>query len=337
MKDDRDTSKEPINDEAKTTSDSKKSKRDKATKTTTATNRRRIGHGGGGHNAAQNIISADKPKDFKGAFKNLMQYLGKHKIAVLVVIVFAMVSTVFAIIGPKIMGTATTTLFEGIMAQIAGTGDGPDFAKIAQILTFLLALYIASALFQFIQGFIMTGVANKICYSLRRDIDKKIMRLPFTYYDKVATGDVMSRITNDVDAIQQSLTQSITQIITSVTTLIGILIMMFSIDWIMTLIALVTLPISFVAVALIVGRSQKHFLAQQEYLGVVNGAVEETYGAHVIMRAFNGEKRALKDFDQSNNKLYDAGWRANFLSGMMMPIMNIIGNLGYVVATYSIN
>jgi ATP-binding cassette subfamily B protein len=272
-----------------------------------------------------------KTRDVKGTFMKLLRYLGKHRVAIVVVIVFSMISTVFSIVGPKILGEATTTLFEGVMAQIAGTGDGPDFNAIARILLFLAALYLVSALFQFMQGFIMVGVANKVCYSLRRDIDNKIMRMPFSYYDKVATGDVMSRITNDVDAIQQTLNQSITQIITSITSLIGILVMMFSISWVMTLIALFVLPLSALVVALIIRHSQKHFVAQQRYLGEVNGMVEEDYGAHVIVRAFNGEHRTLEQFSEKNDTLYDAAWRANFLSGMMMPIMNIISNFGYVV------
>ena len=290
--------------------------------------RRRRGPGGGGHNMA---MPGEKAKDFKGTLKKLLRYLGRHKPAVVIVIIFAMISTIFGIIGPKVLGMATTELFEGIMAQIAGTGTGPDFTAIGRILLLLIGLYLVSALFQFVQGFLMTGVANKICYSLRRDIDEKIMRLPFSYYDKTATGDVMSRITNDVDAVQQSFDRSITQIITSITTLVGVLIMMFSISWLMTLIALVTLPLSAGIIAVIVKRSQKHFTAQQEYLGEVNGMVEENFGAHTILRAFNGEKRALAQFNESNETLYNAAWRANFLSGMMMPIMNIIGNLGYVV------
>jgi ATP-binding cassette subfamily B protein len=307
-----------------------------ATKSRAASSSRRPrglfgGHGPGGGGPARNMMQGEKPRDFKGTFLKLLRYLGKHKAAVLVVIIFAMASTVFSILGPKVLGEATTTLFEGIMAQIAGTGGGVDFAAIARILLFLATLYLLSAVFQFVQGFIMVGVANRVCYSLRRDIDEKIMRLPFSYYDRVATGDVMSHITNDVDAIQQSLSQSITQVITSVTSIVGILIMMFSISWVMTVIALFILPLSMGVVALIVRRSQKHFFAQQEYLGEVNGMVEENFGAHTIVRAFNGETRALEQFSQSNDTLYNAAWRANFLSGMMMPIMNIIGNLGYVV------
>jgi ATP-binding cassette subfamily B protein len=277
------------------------------------------------------MAPTEKAKDFKGTMRKLIHYLGRHRVAVVFVMLFAVVSTIFSILGPKIMGNATTELFEGIMAQIAGTGSGPDFEVIGRILLMILVLYLISAGFSFLQGFIMTGVTNKVCYSLRRDIDEKIMRLPFSYYDRIATGDVMSRITNDVDAIQQGLNQSITQVITSITTLIGVLVMMFSISWVMTLIALVTLPISGLAVAFVVGRSQKHFVAQQDSLGEVNGMVEENYGAHTIVRAFNGEQRSLAQFAKSNNALYTAAWKANFFSGTMMPIMNIIGNLGYVV------
>jgi ATP-binding cassette subfamily B protein len=284
-----------------------------------------------GRGPGRALVPTEKPQDLKGTSLKLLRYLGRHRIAVAFVIVFAMISTVFSILGPKIMGNATTELFTGIMAQIAGSGSGPDFNAIGRILLLLIGLYAISALFQFVEGFIMTGVTNRICYQLRRDIDEKIMRLPFSYYDRVATGDVMSRITNDVDAIQQGLNQSITQIITSITMLVGVLVMMISINWVMTLIALVTLPLSAAAVALIVGRSQRHFAAQQARLGEVNGMVEEDYGAHAIVRAFNGEKRSLERFAKSNDALYHAAWKANFFSGMMMPIMNIIGNLGYVV------
>jgi ATP-binding cassette subfamily B protein len=287
--------------------------------------------GGGGHGPGRRIMPGEKAKDFKGTLRKLLAYLGGHKLVIVIVIIFAIASTVFSIIGPKVLGTATTELFEGIMAQIAGTGTGPDFAAIARTLMLLICLYLVSALFSFVQGFLMTGVANKVCYTLRRDIDEKIMRLPFSYYDVNSTGDVMSRITNDVDAVQQSFDRSITAVITAITTLIGILIMMLSISWLMTLIAVVTLPISAAIIAGIVRYSQKHFIAQQEFLGEVNGMVEENFGAHTIMRAFNGEKRALAQFNKSNSKLYNAAWRANFLSGMMMPIMNIISNMGYVV------
>ncbi|MDR2105920.1 MAG: ABC transporter ATP-binding protein/permease [Coriobacteriales bacterium] len=289
-----------------------------------------FGGRGPGH-GARAAAPAEKPRDFRDAFVKLLRYLGRHKAAVIVVIVFAVISTAFSIIGPKILGIATTTLFHGVMAQIAGTGTGVDFNAIARILLLLIGLYLVSALFQLIQGFLMTGVATRVCYSLRRDIDEKIMRLPFSYYDRVATGDVMSRITNDVDAIQQNLNQSVTQVVTSAASLIGILVMMFSISWLMTLMALITLPLFALAIALVVRRSQKHFIAQQEYLGEVNGMVEESFGAHTIVRAFNGEQRAREQFSKSNNTLYHSAWNANFLSGLMMPLMNVIGNLGYVV------
>ncbi|MCL2882992.1 MAG: ABC transporter ATP-binding protein/permease [Coriobacteriia bacterium] len=272
----------------------------------------------------------EKPKDFKGTLKKLLHYLGNYKIAIVIVMIFAVLSTVFSIVGPKILGTATTTLFTGIVAQISGTGSGPDFNSIANTLLFLLGLYAISAVFQFVQGFIMASVANNISFSLRKNIDEKISRLPLAYYDKVATGDVMSHITNDVDAIQQNLSQSVTQVITSAATLIGILVMMLTISWVMTLIAIVTLPISIGVVIFIVSHSQKHFINQQKFLGEVNGLVEENYGAHTIVKAFNAEERASEQFNESNSSLYNSAWRANFLSGLMMPIMNIIGNLGYV-------
>ncbi len=274
---------------------------------------------------------ADKPKDFKGTFKKLLDYLGGYKYAIALVMFFALGSTVFAILGPKILGRATTELFNGIMSMIAGASEGVDFGAIAAILLWLLGLYLISAIFQFIQGFIMTGVSNKIAYRLRLDIDEKIHRLPFSYYDSVAVGEVLSRITNDVDAINHSLSQSITQIITSATTMIGILVMMLTISWQMTLIALATLPVSLIVVAVIIKNSQKHFVNQQNLLGVVNGLVEESYSCHIIVKAFNGEEKSLKEFKESNDTLYSSAWKANFLSGLMMPIMGIIGNIGYVV------
>jgi len=273
----------------------------------------------------------EKAKDFKGTVKKLLVYLGGYKIAILFVMIFAVCSTVFAIVGPKILGNATTELFNGIMGKIAGTSDGVDFAAIGSILLWLIGLYLISALFQFIQGFIMTGVSNKITYRLRKDIDEKIHKMPFSFYDKVTVGEVLSLITNDVDVINHSFNQSITQIITSVTMLIGILVMMLSISWQMTLIAIMTLPVSLVVVGLIIKKSQKHFVNQQKYLGNVNSIVEENYSCHTIVKAFNGEERSLGQFRESNNTLYTSAWKANFLSGLMMPIMNIIGNIGYVV------
>ncbi|MCL1880343.1 MAG: ABC transporter ATP-binding protein/permease [Actinomycetia bacterium] len=285
------------------------------------------GRGGSGRPGAP----VEKAKDFKGSLKKLLRYLGRYRLALVFVAVFAIASTVFSIVGPKILGTATTELFEGIMGQIAGSGAGPDFTAIANTLVFLVGLYLLSACFQFVQGWVMTRVSNNVCFNLRRDINEKISRLPLAYFDRVATGDVMSHFTNDVDAIQQNLSQSVTQVITSIAMLVGILAMMFSISWVMALIAIVTLPVSAAVIALIVKRSQKHFVAQQDYLGEVNGLVEESYGGHAIVKAFNGEAAAVADFDRSNSTLYNSAWRANFLSGLMMPIMNIISNLGYVV------
>ncbi len=273
----------------------------------------------------------EKAKDFKGTVKKLLRYLGSYKIAIVFVILFAVCSTVFAIIGPKILGGATTKLFEGVMGTIAGTSSGVDFAGIAGILLTLVGLYLISALFQFIQGFIMTGISNKITYRLRCDINDKIHSLPFSFYDRVTNGEVLSRITNDVDVINQSLNQSITQIITSITMLIGILVMMLSISWQMTIIAIVTLPVSLAVIGFIVKNSQKHFINQQKYLGQVNGLVEENFSCHNIVKAFNGEEKSLNEFKKSNDSLYESAWKANFLSGLMMPIMGIIGNLGYVV------
>ena len=279
-----------------------------------------------------NMIGGDKPKDLKGTIGKLLRYLGAYKIALIVVALFAIASTVFAIIGPKLLGNATTELFEGIMGQLAGTGAGPDFNVIGTILLYTLALYIVSAVFQFVQGLIMAGIANKISYRMRRDIDAKIMRLPFSTYDKMSTGDIMSHITNDVDAINQSLSQSITQIITSVATLIGVIIMMLTISWQMTLVALLTLPLSVGIIGYIVKKSQKHFGAQQKYLGKVNGSVEENFGAYSVVQAFNGQQRAQSEFEENNTTLYSAAWKANFLSGLMMPMMNVVGNIGYVLA-----
>jgi len=290
------------------------------------------GRGPGGPGGMHGMgAPVEKAKDFKGTVKKLLVYLGGYKIAVLFVMIFAVCSTVFAIVGPKILGNATTELFNGIMGKIAGTSEGVDFTAIGSILLRLIGLYLISALFQFIQGFIMTGVSNKITYRLRKDIDEKIHNMPFSFYDRVTVGEVLSLITNDVDVINHSFNQSITQIITSVTMLIGILVMMFSISWQMTLIAIMTLPVSLVVVGLIIKKSQKHFVNQQKYLGNVNSIVEENFSCHTIVKAFNGEERSLKQFRKSNNTLYASAWKANFLSGLMMPIMNIIGNIGYVV------
>ncbi|MDR0888580.1 MAG: ABC transporter ATP-binding protein/permease [Coriobacteriales bacterium] len=277
------------------------------------------------------MMRGEKAKDFKGTLFKLLRYLGAYKIAVIIVMAFAVIATVFNILGPKIMGNATTELANGIKDQIVGSGDGPNFALIGTILLSTLALYAVSAAAQFIQGFIMASVSNKLSFRLRKEIDEKIMRLPFSFYDHTPAGDVMSHITNDVDAIQQSFSQSVTQIITSITSLIGIIVMMLTISWMMTLVAVVALPVFGAVVGFIVSHSQKHFKNQQDSLGDVNGIVEEDFGAHTIIKAFNSEERSLADFEESNNRLYQAGWRAMFLSGIMMPMLNFVSNLAYVV------
>jgi len=261
---------------------------------------------------------------------NLIQYLGSYKIAIVIVMIFAVASTIFSIAGPKILGQATTKLFEGVMAQIAGTGSGIDFDYIGRIILITLALYLTSSLFGAIQGWIMSGISMDITYRFRKDIAEKINRMPFKYFDNTSQGEVLSRITNDVDTISQTLNQSLSQIITSVVTVIGVLIMMFSISWQMTLIALLTMPLSMVIIALIVRQSQKYFKQQQDYLGHVNGHVEEMFGGHLVMKAFNGEAKSVEQFDGINDTLYSSAWKSQFLSGLMMPIMNFVGNLAYV-------
>ncbi|WP_106766361.1 ABC transporter ATP-binding protein [Paenibacillus faecalis] len=282
---------------------------------------------GGGHGM---MMPGEKAKDFKGTFKKLVAYLGKYKTAVTFVILFAIGSTIFNILGPKILGEATTKVFEGVMDMITGTGEGIDFNFIGRIIIILIILYLISALFAYIQGHIMSNVSMKVTYNLRRDISEKIHKLPLKYFDKKNYGEVLSHITNDVDAISNSLNQSLTQIITSVTSIIGIMVMMFTISWQMTLVALCVLPLSFIFIMLVVKKSQKHFVSQQESIGHVNGHIEEMYSSHTVMKAFNGEEESLKKFDEHNEKLHDATWKSQFLSGMMMPIMNFIGNLGYV-------
>ena len=276
------------------------------------------------------MMPGEKAKDFKGTFRQFMKYMGNYKFSVLVVMIFAVLSTVFMIVGPKILGNATTLLAEGIFGSFTGTGSGIDFDGIARILLTLLGIYIVSSLFSFIQGYIMTGVSMKLTYRLRRDISEKLNRLPLKYYDKTSNGEILSRITNDIDTLSQTLNQSITQIITSVTQLIGILIMMISISWQMTLIALGIIPVSFMFVIFVVKKSQKQFVAQQKYLGHVNGHVEEMYGGHQVMKAFNGEEASIRQFDEFNDKLYVSAWKSQFLSGIMMPLMNFVANIGYV-------
>jgi ATP-binding cassette, subfamily B, multidrug efflux pump len=287
---------------------------------------------GGGPGSHIGMMRGDKARNFKGTMSKLIAYLGRYRTSVVIVFFFALASTAASIAGPKILGQATTRLFEGIMAQLSGTGS-VDFDYIGRILIFTLSLYLASALCAYIQGWIMADVSTNIAYRLRRDIARKINRLPLKYFDGTTHGEVLSRITNDVDTVNQTLSQSITQIITSFVTVIGVLIMMLSISWLMTLAALITIPLSLVIIGQIIGRSQLFFKQQQDYLGHVNGHVEEMYGGHVVMKVFNGEERSVRQFDEYNNVLYDAAWKSQFLSGMMMPLMRFVGNLGYVAVT----
>lgn len=274
-------------------------------------------------------MSTEKAKDFKGTMKKLMGYLTQYKIGLLLVVIFAIGSTIFNIAGPKILGKATTELFHGLISKVSG-GSGIDFDKIAKILIGLMCLYVCSALFSFIQGYIMTGVSQKLTYRMRKEISEKIDRLPMGYFDKMTHGEILSRITNDVDTLSQSLNQSATQVITSVATIIGVLVMMLSISPLMTVIAILILPLSMGLIGMIVKRSQRYFKEQQEYLGYVNGQVEEVYGGHNIVKAFNKEDDAIDEFDRDNDRLYRSAWKSQFLSGMMMPIMQFVGNLGYV-------
>ena len=274
--------------------------------------------------------TVEKAKDFKGTTKKLLNnYLSKYRLALVIVVIFAIGSTIFSIVGPKILGNATTEIFNGLVSKLSG-GSGIDFGKIAGILLTLLALYGLSALFSLIQGFTMTGVAQKLTYKMRNDLAKKINKLPMHYFDKKTKGEVLSIITNDIDTLSQNLNQSITQIITSICTLIGVLIMMFSISWEMTLVSLLILPVTVFIVKNVVGKSQKYFKKQQDYLGHVNGQVEEIYGGHTIVKAFNGENEAIKEFSKANKELYQSAWKSQFLSGLIFPIMNFIGNVGYV-------
>lgn len=276
------------------------------------------------------MASGEKAKDFKGTLKKLLAYLKPHRVAVTFVVIFAIASTVFNIVGPKILGQATTKIFEGVMDMIANTGSGIDFEGIAKILLFLVGLYIISAVFSALQGFLMTGVSMKVTYKLRENTFAKINRLPFKYFDKTSYGEVLSFLTNDIETVNQTLNQSLTQIITSVATVIGILVMMFSISWQMTLVTLCIIPLSFVFIVLVVKRSQKYFSSQQEYLGHINGHIEEIYGGHSVVQAFNNEEEAYKTFEGLNNNLYGSAWKSQFLSSLMQPIMAFIGNLGYV-------
>ena len=282
----------------------------------------------GGHHGPGAPV--EKAKDFKGTMKKLLGELSAFKISLIGVIIFAIGSAIFSIVGPKILAKATDELFNGLVRKVSGDSIGIDFDKIAKILLFLLGIYIISLVFSFLQGFLMSNVSQKMCYNLRKELCEKVNRMPMKYFDTKTHGEVLSRFTNDIDTLGQSLNQSLTQLITSVTTIIGTLVMMLSISFKMTLVALVILPISMIFISTIVGKSQKYFTSQQEYLGHVNGQVEELYGGHSVVKVFNGEEKAIKEFDKANGTLYESAWKSQFLSGMMMPIMQFVGNLGYV-------
>ena len=283
---------------------------------------------GRGMMGGRGMYPGEKPKDLKKSLGKLLTYIGSYKVSILLVMIFAACSTIFNVAGPKILGKATTVLTEGLMAKIQGMGS-IDFAKIGKILIFVLALYLGSAIFSFIQGWIMTAVTQKVCYHMRKEISEKINRMPMKYFESRTYGEVLSRITNDVDTMGQGLNQSITTIITAVATLIGVLIMMLSISPLMTVIALVILPISMGLIQFVTRKSQKYFIAQQEYLGHINGQVEEVYGGHLVIKAFNKEEETIEEFKKTNGILYDSAWKSQFLSGMMQPIMMFVGNLGY--------
>ena len=279
-------------------------------------------------------MPVEKAKDFKGSIGKLFAYMKQYHAAVAVVILCAIASTVFSVIGPDILGKATTELSNGLLAKIQGTGS-IDFTKIGQILLFVLGLYLLSTLFGFVQGWLMTGVTQKVCYRMRKDISEKINRMPMAYFESRTYGEVLSRITNDVDTLGQSLNQSITQIITSVATMVGVLVMMLRISPLMTLIAVVILPISVTLISLVVKKSQKYFKQQQEYLGHINGQVEETYAGHTVIQAYNKEKDMVQQFQETNDTLYHSAWKSQFLSGLMQPIMMFVGNLGYAAVALS--
>ena len=293
---------------------------------TTAQPRRR---GPRPHGPMGRMMPGEKAKDFKGTMKKMLSFMGRFKVQLIVVLLFAIGSTVFNIVGPKVLSEATTELFSGIVAKIGGDG-GINFDRVAQILLFTLGLYLLSAACSFVQGWIMSSVSQRTCYELRRQISEKINRMPFGSFDNASTGDVLSRITNDVDTLGQSLNQGVTQLITSSVTIVGVVVMMLSINPIMTLITLFIVPVSLVLIKVVVGRSQRYFRDQQRTLGVINGQVEETFSGHTVVRAFGQEGRTLKAFDETNAHLRECGWKAQFVSGLMQPIMNFVGNVGYV-------
>ncbi|MFA5629613.1 MAG: ABC transporter ATP-binding protein [Dehalococcoidales bacterium] len=287
------------------------------------------GFGGGPMHGAG--MGGEKPKSFKKTMRTFLRYLKPYRFSLILVLIFAVASTVFTIVGPKLFGNATTKLFEGVMAKAANIpGAAIDFNYIGNIALLLLGIYLLSMALSYIQGYILSGISMKVTYNFRKNIAEKIKRVPFKYFDKSSHGDVLSRVTNDVDTVSNTLTQNLSQIVTSVTTIIGVLVMMLSISWMMTLVALIVIPISLGLIAVVVKRSQKYFRKQQTYLGHVNGHVEEMYGGHIVMKSFNGEEKSIQQFDKLNEELYDSGWKSQFLSGMMMPIMNFVGNLSYV-------
>ena len=287
-----------------------------------------------GMRPGREMVPGEKAKDLKGALGKILRYMGKYKIAVVFVMIIAACSTVFSVLGPKVLGKATTGLAEGLMAKVAGTG-GIDFPYIGKVLLFVLGLYLVSSVLSFMQGWIMTGITQKICYRMRKEITEKINRMPMKYFESRTYGEVLSRITNDVDTLGMGLNQSVTQIITSTATIIGVLVMMLSISPLMTLIALVVLPVSGLCVSLVVKKSQKHFITQQEYLGHINGQVEESYGGHLVIKAYNKEDEMIARFNRTNDVLYTSAWKSQFLSGIMMPIMQFVGNLGYAAVALS--
>ncbi len=302
--------------------------------TPTSSNRERPrGMGPMGRGGPMAMMKGDQARDFKGTMKKLIDYLGAYRRSIVIVMIFAVASTIFTIVGPKLLGKATTKLFEGVMAQISGSGTGIDFTYIGNIILLTLGLYLISSIFSYIQGWIMSGISMDITYRFRNDIMAKINRMPFKYFDETSQGEVLSRITNDVDTVSQTLNQSLSQIITSVTSLIGVLVMMISISWQMTLVALLIVPLSMIIIAVVIRQSQKYFKQQQDFLGHVNGHVEEMYGGHLVMKAFNGEKDSVERFDVLNSTLYSSAWKSQFLSGLMMPIMGFVGNLGYVAVS----
>jgi ATP-binding cassette, subfamily B, multidrug efflux pump len=304
--------------------------RPQQTGSTSEKSSRPMGPGHGGPMGAM-MTSGEKAKNFRKTLKTFMTYLKPFRLQIILVVIFSIASTVFVILGPRLLGNATTRLFEGVVAKAMHVPNAAiDFGYIGNIVLTLVGLYVLSAIFAYVQGYIMSGVAMKITYSFRKNIAEKINRMPFKYFDTQTHGEVLSRVTNDVDTISNTLTQNLTQIISSVVSILGVLVMMFSINWLMTLVALVMLPISFTIISFIIKGSQKYFRTQQNYLGHMNGHVEEMYSGHIVMKSFNGEERSIQKFDSLNTELYGAAWKSQFLSGLMIPVMNFVSNLGYV-------